>query len=72
MNSLPLSKSRKQKEWNIIQYIAITNNLPSKIIQILNQSIEQKVNLHIPQTSTQKETQKMDYIYVLPCCPTNY
>jgi hypothetical protein len=54
MNSLPLSKSFKQKKWNIIQYIARTNNFTSKIIQRLNQSIQQNVNLHIPQSSTQK------------------
>jgi hypothetical protein len=32
MNSLPLSKLHKQKEWNTIQYIAKTNNFPSKAI----------------------------------------
>ena len=56
MNSLPLSKSRKQKEWNIIQYIARTNNFLS--FQGLNQSIQQKVKLHIPQSSTQKRPKK--------------
>ena len=42
MNSLPLSKIRKQREWNNIQYIAKTNNFPNKIIQKLNQCIQQK------------------------------
>jgi hypothetical protein len=54
MNSQPLSKLRKQKEWNTIQYIAKTNNFLSKIIQGLNQSIQQKVNTHIPQSSAPK------------------
>jgi hypothetical protein len=51
-NSLPLSNLRKQKEWNTIQYIAKTNNFPSKIIQRLYHSIQQKMNIHIPPHST--------------------
>jgi hypothetical protein len=58
MNSLPLSKLRKQKEWNTIQYVAKTNNFPNKIIQKLNQSIQQNVNIHIPQSSTPKTPKK--------------
>jgi hypothetical protein len=58
MNSLPLSKLRTQKEWNTIQYIAKSNNFRSKIIQRLNQSIQQKMNIHIPQSSEPKRPKK--------------
>ena len=36
MNSLPISTTLKQKEWNTIQYIAKTNNFPPTTIQKLN------------------------------------
>jgi hypothetical protein len=58
MNSLPLSKLRKQKEWNNIQYIAETNNFPDKIIQKLNQSIQKKINIHVSQSTTPKAPKK--------------
>jgi hypothetical protein len=58
MNSLPLSKIRKQREWNNIQYIAKTNNFPNKIIQKLNQSIQQKMKNHNPLSPTTKIPKK--------------
>jgi hypothetical protein len=44
MNSLPMSRTRKQKECNNIQHIAKANNFPYTVIQNLNIAIQQKMN----------------------------
>lgn len=40
MHSVPLSPSRKQKEWHIIQQIAIANGFVISLIHSLNSYIE--------------------------------
>jgi len=40
MHSVPLSPSRKQKEWRIVQQIAVANGFVSALIHNLNSYIE--------------------------------
>jgi hypothetical protein len=58
MNSLPISTTRKQKEWNTIQYIVKTNNFPHTTIQKLNRSIQNKLNDHTIHNNTKIRPKK--------------
>ena len=42
MYSLPLTRGKKQKEWELIQLIARNNNVPQSLLQKLNQQIQHK------------------------------
>jgi hypothetical protein len=58
MNSLPISTTRKQKEWTTIQHIAKTNNFPHTTIQKLNRSIQTKLNDHTIHSNTHTRPKK--------------
>ena len=44
MHSIPLTSSRKQKEWTTMQAIAQNNDFPQRLIQRLNYQIQRKRN----------------------------
>jgi hypothetical protein len=44
MQSLPLNKEKKQKEWDIIQTIANNNNFPKNLLHKLRRQMQQKTD----------------------------
>jgi hypothetical protein len=56
MQSLPLDPSKKQKEWQTIQIIAMNNNFPQHLLQKLNRQIHNKTDhTHTIEIKTTKE-----------------
>jgi hypothetical protein len=76
---LPISITRKQKEWNTIQHIAKTSNFPHTTIQKLNRSIQKKFNDHTIHNNKQTRPPKnrpcshtiIHPFVILPMCLTN-
>ena len=71
IQSLPLDPSKKQKELETIQYIAMNNNFPQNLLQKLNRQIHNKIN-HTHTHTIEIKTIKKEFGPHLPTTVPKY